>query len=81
MRFEFITATQIIFGSGALKEIGMSAAKMGSHGFLLTGRNPERAASLVKQKAIDHRPIARLAHFELFTESVVPVQVRARWGC
>jgi alcohol dehydrogenase class IV len=49
MRFEFATATQIIFGPGTLKDIGVPAAKMGRHGFVLTGRNPERAASLVKQ--------------------------------
>ena len=49
MRFEFATATQIIFGSGTLKDVGVQAAKMGRHGFVLTGRNPERAASLVKQ--------------------------------
>ena len=49
MRFEFATATQIIFGNGTLKEIGDPAAKMGRHGFVLTGRNPERTAPLVKQ--------------------------------
>jgi alcohol dehydrogenase class IV len=49
MRFEFATATQIIFGPGTLKDVGVPAAKMGRHGFVLTGRNPERATSLVKQ--------------------------------
>jgi hypothetical protein len=41
MRFEFATATQIIFGPGTLKDIGDPAAKMGCYGFALTGRNPE----------------------------------------
>ena len=49
MRFEFATATQIIFGPGTLKGIGVPAAEMGHHGFVITGRNPERAAPLVKQ--------------------------------
>lgn len=49
MRFEFATATQIIFGPGTLKDIGVQAAEMGHHGFVITGRNPQRAALLVKQ--------------------------------
>ena len=49
MRFEFATATRIIFGPGTLKDIDFPAAEMGHHGFVITGRNPERAAPLVKQ--------------------------------
>jgi len=49
MRFEFATATRIIFGPGTLKDVGVPAAEMGHHGFVITGRNPERAAPLVKQ--------------------------------
>ena len=49
MRFEFATATQIIFGPGTLKDIALPAAEMGHRGFVITGQNPERAAPLVKQ--------------------------------
>ena len=49
MRFEFATATRIIFGPGTLKDVGVPATEMGRHGFVITGRNPERAAPLVKQ--------------------------------
>ncbi len=49
MRFEFATATQIIFGPGTLKDIGVQAVEMGHHGFVITGRNPQRAALLVNQ--------------------------------
>ena len=49
MQFEFATATQIIFGPGTLNDIGTAAADMGRHGFVLTGRNPERATPLVNQ--------------------------------
>ena len=49
MRFEFATATQIIFGPGTLKDIGVPAAEMGHHGFVITGRDPERATPLVEQ--------------------------------
>ena len=49
MRFEFATATQIIFGPGTLKDISVSATEMGHHGFVITGRNPQRAEPLLKQ--------------------------------
>ena len=49
MRFEFATATQIIFGPGTLKDISVPAAEMGHYGFVITGRNPQRAESLLKQ--------------------------------
>jgi alcohol dehydrogenase class IV len=55
MRFEFATATKIVFGPGTLKDIGGPAAEMGHHGFVITGRNPERAApllELLKKKGI-----------------------------
>jgi len=47
MRFEFSTATQIIFGPGTVKEAGILAAKMGRRAFLITGRTVERAAPLM----------------------------------
>ena len=47
MRFEFSTATQIIFGPGSIKEAGSLAAKMGRRAFLITGRTVERAAPLM----------------------------------
>jgi alcohol dehydrogenase class IV len=47
MRFEFSTATQIIFGPGTIKEAGVLAAKMGHRAFLINGRSVERAAPLM----------------------------------
>ena len=49
MRFEFATATRIIFGPGTLKDIALPSAEMGHNGFVITGQNPERVAPLVKQ--------------------------------
>ena len=49
MRFEFATATRIIFGPGTLKDIGVPAAEMGHHAFVITGQNSERAMPLEKQ--------------------------------
>ena len=46
MRFEFATATRIIFGIGSIKEAGSLAARMGRHAFVLTGRSVARAAAL-----------------------------------
>ena len=47
MRFEFATATRIIFGPGTLKEIGPIAAEMGSRALIVTGSSPERAQPLL----------------------------------
>jgi len=47
MRFEFATATRIIFGPGTLKEIGPIAAEMGSRALVVTGSSPERAQMLL----------------------------------
>jgi alcohol dehydrogenase class IV len=51
MRFEFATATRILFGPGTLKEIGPLAAEMGHRALLVTGRSSERAAPLLESLA------------------------------
>lgn len=48
MRFEFATATRIMFGSGSLADIGPIARSMGTHALLVTGSKPERAERLSK---------------------------------
>jgi alcohol dehydrogenase class IV len=47
MRFEFSTATRIIFGTGTLKQIGPVAAEMGRKALVVMGRSAERAAPLL----------------------------------
>ena len=49
MRFEFATATRIIFGNGTVKETGSIAGKMGHRAFVITGRSVERAQPLIEQ--------------------------------
>jgi len=49
MRFEFATATQIIFGPETIREVVPEAAKMGKRAFVVTGRSPERAQPLLEQ--------------------------------
>ena len=49
MRFEFATATRIIFGPGSIFEVATIAAEMGSRIFVVTGHTMERAALLFGQ--------------------------------
>jgi len=47
MKFEFTTATRIIFGAGALSEAGALAREFGSHALVVTGRDSSRAGKLL----------------------------------
>ena len=47
MRFEFATATRIIFGHGTVKNTGSIVEKMGRRAFVITGRSLERAKPLI----------------------------------
>ena len=49
MRFEFATATRIIFGPGTIREVAPEAAGLGKHAFVVTGRSLERAGPLLEQ--------------------------------
>ena len=49
MRFEFATATRIIFGPGTLQEVAPLAAEMGKRVCVVTGRTSERAGPLLEQ--------------------------------
>src|SRR5260221_11563725 len=46
-RFEFATATRIIFGAGTLPEVGPLAKQMGNRALVVTGRSVNRAESLL----------------------------------
>ncbi len=43
-RFEFATASRVLFGPGAVQDLGPIAASFGRRALLVTGRTPERAA-------------------------------------
>lgn len=49
MRFEFATATRIIFGEGAIQQVGQLVLEMGSRAFVVTGRTLQRAEPLCEQ--------------------------------
>ena len=51
MRFEFATATRIIFGPGTLREVGPIAAEMGSRALVVVGRTAARATPLLDRLA------------------------------
>jgi alcohol dehydrogenase class IV len=46
-RFEFATATRIIFGNGTLQEIGTVAAEFGTRALIVVGGTTDRAAPLL----------------------------------
>ena len=46
MRFEFATATRIIFGAGAVREIGRMAKQFGERALIVSGRDLSRAQPL-----------------------------------
>ena len=49
MRFEFATATRIIFGPGTIGQVASLSAEMGTHACVVTGRSAERASPLLEQ--------------------------------
>jgi alcohol dehydrogenase class IV len=49
MRFEFATASRIVFGLGAVREVAPTASKLGRHALLVTGRSTERARPLAAE--------------------------------
>ena len=47
MRFEFATATRVIFGARTLKDVGVLAREFGRRALVVTGRQPARAERLL----------------------------------
>jgi alcohol dehydrogenase class IV len=47
LNFEFATATRIIFGAGAVKQVGTNVKNFGRRALVVTGRNPQRAEKLL----------------------------------
>jgi len=46
MKFEFATATRIVFGAGMLQQVGAIASELGRRTLVVTGRDPSRAEKL-----------------------------------
>ena len=47
MNFEFATATRIVFGAGAINQVGATAKIFGHRALVVTGRNAGRAEKLL----------------------------------
>jgi len=61
MRFEFATATRIVFGRGTVREVAPAAQAMGRRALLVTGRSLDRAKPLARQLkdvGVESRPFA-----------------------
>jgi alcohol dehydrogenase class IV len=61
MRFELATAARIVFGGGTAAEAGPRAAELGRRPFLVTGRDPDRAAPVVAALEAAGLPVERFA--------------------
>jgi len=48
MKFEFATATRIVFGAGTFREAGAAAKEFGQRALVVTGRDLNRAGALLK---------------------------------
>jgi alcohol dehydrogenase class IV len=83
MRFEFATATRIVFGAGTLGEAGPAARTFGRHAFVVTGRHPERADWLLDLLAAESVGATTFALAgEPTTDAVVAAAAQARAaGC
>ncbi len=53
MRFEFATATRIIFGPGTIKEVGPAAREMGCRALVATGRRSAPLLALLQAAGVD----------------------------
>ena len=51
MNFELATATRILFGAGAITQVGPSTRKFGGRALVVTGRDPRRAERLLAELA------------------------------
>jgi alcohol dehydrogenase class IV len=49
LRFDFATATRIVFGTGRVREALPAAASLGRRALIVTGGNPDRADSFVRE--------------------------------
>jgi len=48
MRFEFVTATRIVFGQGTSSEVAPISARLGKRAFVVTGRTADRVKPLLE---------------------------------
>src|SRR2546428_6685860 len=57
MRFEFATATRIIFGASALRGVGLVAKEFGDRALVVTGKGVDRARPLLALLEADRKSV------------------------
>ena len=70
MKFEFATATRIIFGPGTLRDVGSLAAELGRHALVVGGSDAARVAPLLD---LLHDQGVATTSFSIPTEPTVPM--------
>lgn len=70
MRFEFATATRIVFGEGAAAALPEIARSYGARPLVVTGATPQRAASLVSSLSAEFFPVPGEPTVDLIREGV-----------
>lgn len=71
MRFEFATATRIVFGLGALRELAPLAVELGARPLVISGKNVERVAPLLSLlSARGLKPVSYVVTGEPTTDDV-----------
>ena len=79
MRFEFATATRVLFGPGVLRDAGTAAREFGRHAFVVTGREPRRAEHLLDLLAAENVAATTFALAgEPTTDVVIAAAAQAR---
>ena len=81
MKFEFTTATRIVFGAGTVNDVGAIAGKFGRRALVVTGGNPRRAERLLARlKAAEVSAMFFLAPGEPDLATVEEGVAQARTG-
>jgi len=70
VRFEFATATRIVFGEGAAATLPEIARSYGARPLVVTGATPQRAASLVSSLSAEFFPVPGEPTVDLIREGV-----------
>jgi len=83
MRFEFATASRIVFGPGTLSEVASLASEMGRRPLVITGRSDDRAAPLMHD--LEKRGM-EITRFQVLSEPTIDmalgvVQKARQAGC
>ena len=74
MRFEFATATRILFGAGRVNELGLLAQSFGQRAFVVTGSSSQRINPILYQ--LQHDQIETVV-YPISGEPSIPVVERA----